>query len=228
MIEGFSLENLRRILQRVKETGRLCDFADAEEDFIVLRHDVEFSLDKAVEVARIEHEMGIEATYFVQVGNESYNPFSDRSKAIIDEIRGYGHKIGLHYRWGEHPYEEIVRQSKFLEWAIGARIDRYSTHRPQAWQNYEENLVPGMINAYGSRFFERTDHPETARVKYMSDSRYTWRFGFPDEENLKAKRVQILIHPFQWESESIEDCFGRLLRIAEENNRENYKREFFE
>lgn len=227
-MSDFSYETLRGILSRIRDSGRLRDFADAGDNFIVLRHDIEFSMEKAVMMARIERQVGVTSTYFVQIGNDSYNPFSDRSKEILREITGYGHKVGLHYRWGSDPEKEIREQALFLGEQIGARIDRYSTHRPQKTDGYERDIAPGLINAYGSKFFEKTDEPEKASVKYLSDSCYVWRFGFPDAETLqRCARVQVLIHPFQWGTESVEDCREKLMRLLDNGNRENFENEFY-
>ena len=56
----FSYENYRKLLIDIKETAKLSDFAYVinhnPEEFILLRHDVEFSPLRALKMAKIENE----------------------------------------------------------------------------------------------------------------------------------------------------------------------------
>ena len=64
---------------------------------VILRHDIDLSLGKALELARIEHENNVSATYFVLLSTDFYNIFSIKSNEILVKILGLNHEIGLHF-----------------------------------------------------------------------------------------------------------------------------------
>ena len=53
---------------------------------VILRHDVDFSLDCALEIAKIEREIGINSSYYFLLSSDSYNIFSKENQKIIREI----------------------------------------------------------------------------------------------------------------------------------------------
>lgn len=196
-------EVLKQIISDAVNSGKLADYTEATivSDFLILRHDIEFSLRKAYRMAKIEASLGAQASFFVQLENNSYNPLSDENRWILREIDGMGHHIGLHYRQRgadcENEASRIKAQAKMLGAMIGVDIDRFSCHKP--YGHYNQIEVDGMINAYGRWYFDRTDDPKTASIKYISDSNLRWNYGYPDEETIKNnKRIQLLIHPYGW------------------------------
>ena len=63
----------------------------APNKFIILRHDVDKKPENALEMAKIETEKGISATYYFRAVKKVFKP------NIIKEIAGLGHEIGYHY-----------------------------------------------------------------------------------------------------------------------------------
>ena len=56
------------------------EVSDEVDSFCVLRHDIEFSIDRALEMARIEHDdLGVYSTYTVQLRNNTYNALSQKN-----------------------------------------------------------------------------------------------------------------------------------------------------
>ena len=68
---------------------------------IILAHDVDLFPPYALQMAKVEHSLGVRATYFILQHSEFYNAMSPENMAIWKEIRGMGHEIGLHYN-GEY------------------------------------------------------------------------------------------------------------------------------
>lgn len=208
-------DEYRSLCKRIVKTGRLTTFADArrESSFIIVRHDIEFSVDKALRMAEIEASEGLQATYFVQIGNSSYNPFDDGNRAALRQIYEMGHDIGLHYRQagaGIVMEEEAIRaQAAALRLVLDIPVLSFSCHRPRG--DYNELEVRGMCNAYGPQFFEKTNHPEEAEVRYITDSK--WRWNGDPEEIFSRDKVQFLTHPFQWseQGDGMAETFTRLL-----------------
>lgn len=61
------------------------------ERFVLMRHDVDGRAETALDTARIEHELGIQATYYFRTRNNVFVP------EIIQEIERMGHEVGYHY-----------------------------------------------------------------------------------------------------------------------------------
>lgn len=218
-------DEYRSILGNIIKTGKLCDYIEAKPDseFIILRHDIEFSIERALAMAEIEHGMGVRSTYFVQIRSNAYNAYSLKNVAMLLQMHEMGHHIGLHYHIGSSMNpdvvtEEIRQQCKQLEAMLGISADRYSMHRPQKETLYYATAIPGLINAYGPDYFtfaEELDEHSVLRVKYISDAKHRWNYGIPDPETMQnTPRIQLLIHPDFWSESTPEmrDNFGALIR----------------
>jgi len=59
--------------------------------FVILRHDVDMLPGHSLEIARIEHDMGIKATYYFRTVPQSWD------ERVIREIASLGHEVGYHY-----------------------------------------------------------------------------------------------------------------------------------
>ena len=62
---------------------------------ILLRHDIDNFMKRAVEFAKIESSLGLKATYFVRIHAE-YNPFYVTDYLRLKEIEKAGHELALH------------------------------------------------------------------------------------------------------------------------------------
>ena len=100
MNRDFTLETYTRLLRGLKEANyAFCTFEDFCEHrstwenrrFVMLRHDVDLKAENALAVAKIEHDLGIVASYYFRVVEQSNKP------EIIRAIAELGHEIGYHY-----------------------------------------------------------------------------------------------------------------------------------
>ena len=57
---------------------------------VVLRHDIDRKLGNALRMAELEHELGIQSTYYFRV------PYTFKPE-IIGKIHDLGHEVGYHY-----------------------------------------------------------------------------------------------------------------------------------
>ena len=77
--DDFTIANYRHLLLLAKERG--FEFILHKDEYlsdrkdVIWRHDVEFEPDIALTMARIEHELGVIATYFFQLHSPYYNLF---------------------------------------------------------------------------------------------------------------------------------------------------------
>lgn len=206
-----SYDEYRKIIHNIKDTGKLFDYWEAidKDEFIILRHDVEFSIERAYKMAAIEKEEDIKSTYFIQITNNAYNALSMQNRKIINKIFEMGHSIGLHYHLNGvtdplKTKDRIREQIRIMSEMCGIPVDRFSMHRPVKEVYYYSILIEGIINAYSPEFFTLIDESaeyddSKLKVKYIADSRHKWNYGYPDYETLNCnKKIQLLIHPDFW------------------------------
>jgi len=92
----FTQEIYTELLKSLQKTGY---FFQTFEDFIrepqqkviVLRHDVDKLPQNAVDLAEIEKNLGIKASYYYRIVKQSNVPH------LIEKVRDMGHEIGYHY-----------------------------------------------------------------------------------------------------------------------------------
>jgi hypothetical protein len=175
----FDLAHFRELLDAARAGGYRTVAFDHEPRprDLFLRHDVDLSLEAALELAHIEAEHGLHATYFLMTESIFYNLDSPVGRETIRELRELGHAVGLH---AVHPGAD--------------RDDRFDP--VLAWHNpdptYVNEPVAGVVNVMQPPWF--------TQGKYRSDSNQHWREGCPHEE-LRAgsfEWLQLLLHPEIW------------------------------
>ncbi len=205
----FSFEDYKNIIRIIKSTDRYMDYHKAltSDKFILMRHDVEYSVERAYELAKVESSMDFTSTFFFQWTNNSYNILSRKNKDLIKDMHERGHTIGLHFALNgmtdmEQIRKQIVKEIDILNSMFEFKMDTFSIHRPSKDVLRENIKLPGIINAYQDEFFtfaENVTENTPVSVKYLSDANHIWRYGYPDEKNiLENDKVQILTHPFAW------------------------------
>lgn len=205
----FSYEDYKEIIRIIKSTNSQSDYAGAlkKEEFVIMRHDVEYSVERAYALAKVESSMDFTSNYFFQWTNNSYNVLSRRNMDMIKDMHERGHVIGLHFALNgmtdmELIRKQIVKEMNILSDMFGFQVDTFSVHRPSKDILRENIKLPGIINAYQDDFFtfaENVTENTPVKVKYLSDANHIWRYGYPDEANITGyKKVQILTHPFAW------------------------------
>ncbi len=205
----FSFNDYKEIIRIIKSTDRYMDYHKAltSDKFILMRHDVEYSVERAYELAKVESSMDFTSTFFFQWTNNSYNILSRKNKDLIKDMHERGHTIGLHFALNgmtdmEQIKKQIAKEIEILNSMFEFTIDTFSIHRPSKDVLREDIKLPGIINAYQDEFFtfaEDVTESTPVSVKYLSDANHIWRYGYPDEKNiLENDKVQILTHPFAW------------------------------
>ena len=159
---------------------------------VFLRHDVDLSLEAALELARIEHELGVRATYLLMTESVFYNLDSHVGRYAQRQLRQWGHAVGLH---AVYPRAEA-----------DGRFDRViSWHNPDP--EFMSQPVVGAVNVMEPPFF--------TPGHYRSDSNRRWREGCPHEELAAGgfEWLQLLVHPEIWvyEGTTMRDTMGSML-----------------
>ena len=166
-----------------------------DKKHIIMRHDLDFLPEDAVEIAKIEKSYDIAGNYFFLVNTEFYNINSYKIKKIIDLLQKLGHNIGLHFdpkKTDTNWINDIKKEKSVLEKVIEDKIKIISFHRPLKKILDNNNKYGGVLHTYMPRYF--------SKIGYVSDSRGKWSFGTPFENKfyLENKAVQLLTHPEWW------------------------------
>ncbi len=175
----FSLPHYRELLQAAQRGGyRYAGFDRAPEaGTLILRHDVDLSLEGALTVAEAEADEGAWSTWFLMTRSVFYNLASSEGERTIARLRKLGHRVAHHAVW---PHVDL-----------DDRFDRVFTwHNPEP--EYMQAEIPGAVNAMGVSFFD-PGH-------YRSDSNQHWRHGCPHGELERGAFpwLQLLTHPEIW------------------------------
>jgi hypothetical protein len=175
----FSLEHYRAVLEAARVGGyRFASFErEPTPGDLLLRHDVDLSLEAALRLAELEAGAEASATYFLMTDSEFYNLDSPSGQAAIDRLRTLGHRIGLHAVYPDATFDE--RFDPILAW-----------HNPEP--GYMASPVPGAVNVMQPGFFD----PD----RYRSDSNQRWRHGCPHAALADGafEWLQLLTHPEIW------------------------------
>lgn len=202
--DDFTEERYWQLLRVAKVSYRIATY-DAipwGTRFILWRHDLDFSINRAVALARIEAEEGVTATYFVNARSAYYNPFEPGQARLLTHILGLGHRLGLHFDAAFHGVEDeealnsrVAQEARWLEEATGVRPDAFSFHNPGADHlRCDADHYGGLVNCYSQRF--------KTEVPYCSDSNGYWRFRRLHDVLTEATDpcLQVLTHPGWWQS----------------------------
>lgn len=196
---SYSAEHYRFLLRRAKGSHwlplvREVAFGLPQRDFFLIRHDVDITPWAALAMARLEHEEGVATTYYFRLHAPFYNLCAPEVVALVQEIAGLGHEVGLHHEpgfflaRGMDPVAGTRGDIRVFEELLGLRTHTIAQHQPA------QGPVLGAISL---------DHPcayQPALVRdipYFGDSGFHWREGCVCKK-LDHRRLHTLIHPHSW------------------------------
>ncbi len=214
----FSINGYQQLLNLAKQNGYQCKSFEQGINVvgsnlsILIRHDIDFSLEYAFKMAQIESQFGLKATYFVMLRSPVYNLWSRQNTLLLWQIRDLGHDIGLHFdaefseQTGQDPIAQIKVEIEVLSSLVGSPVHSFSLHQPTPRIIEKEIQITGLINTY---------HPDQlSTFEYISDSNRNWRGKRVESVlNEKSRNIQLLTHPMWWISsqKSTEDCWDEVI-----------------
>lgn len=212
----FTLTTYAQLVEGFRGKGyRVTTYSEVVSDRadLILRHDVDMDLDRAVKLADVENRMGIQAHYFVLLRTEMYNVFSGGAHAAVRRLDALGHRVGLHFDASLYPTEVTVleqaadRECRILDDVLGRRVETITFHRPAPALQGLPGPFAGRLHGYDRRFF--------SDIGYCSDSEGRWRFGHPlEHEAVRARRaIQLVTHPIWWCALPGEEVVEKLRRL---------------
>lgn len=175
----FSLAHYRELLVGAEEAGyELAGFdRPPRRGDLILRHDVDLSLEAAIAMAELEASTNMWSTYFLMTRSVFYNLDSKEGVAAIARLRELGHRVAHHAVW-----PDIDLDDRFDPVVAWHNPDREYMHAP----------IDGIVNVMEAPYFD-PDH-------YRSDSNQHWRNGCPHEQLARGdfEWLQLLTHPEIW------------------------------
>jgi hypothetical protein len=194
---SFDLDHYRELLEAARAGGYRFAFFDRppEAGTVLLRHDVDLSLDAAVTISELEAEAGAAATYFLMTRSEFYNLDSASGAAAVERLRQLGHRVALHAVWPHVDGDD--RFDPVLAW-----------HNPDP--EYMREPVDGFVNVMEAPWAD----------VYRSDSNQHWRQGCPHGALAAGEfeRLQLLTHPEIWVYPGA--TMGETMRVMLDTERE--------
>lgn len=181
-MRDFTLKKYTELLRCLKDGGyRFVTFeyyclhrSELEtERFVILRHDVDMKAENSLATAKIEHSLGINASYYFRVVRQS------NKSGIIDAVAELGHEIGYHYEdmaiCGGNPEKAIEHFRKQLEYfrqfyfikticMHGAPRSKYDGR--DLWKHYDYHDF-GIV---GEPYFDI----DFSKVFYLTDTGRRW------------------------------------------------------
>ena len=219
---AYTFDNYRSFIESFLESGHTFQgFDELSGKAAVVRHDVDLSPERALEMARLEADVGVETTYCFLLTSPAYDVLEHVDD--LEAIRSLGHDVALHfdphYYWESRPGTETLESSvraerETLGRLLGEPVDTVSFHMPPEWALGAE--FESFENTYQPRYF--------GDIEYVSDSRQKWRTQVPFEDD-RPEKIQLLVHPGLWTEEGrpmaeivadiVEDRHGRVDRYVD-------------
>ncbi len=202
MYNDFTYKTYKKILLKFLSGHKNLTFSDFKrpkinyERFFIIRHDIDYCLEKALKMAEIDNSLSIRSTFFLQLSSPYYNLFDDKSYNIINKILSLKHEIGLHYDVNNYETRNkynLKKEINILSSLISRKVSSISMHNPGI-NGLKLIKHQNLINAYSNMFKKN--------INYYSDSAGSWRNSTYDflTSEIVPKKVQFLFHPIFWDS----------------------------
>jgi len=206
LYSDFTERNYRKLLELAKQNFKFRFFTSMplQQHDLLLRHDVDFSPQRAKALAKIESDLQVGSTYFFRLRGADYSILDIENQKIIFEISSLGHDIGLHFESEDsvNSEEELINQlstdKNLFELITGKILKVFSFHNPNSMMlSMTNSKYSEMLNAYSDIYFDKNN--------YVSDSNGYWRFRSLKTvlDDPGTEKLQVLIHPEWWTPEPL-------------------------
>ncbi len=231
-MKDFTFDMYKELLEASRSAGYcICCYQKfltrkiVSKRIIILRHDVDKSPLNSLKTAKLENELGIQATYYFRISKRSFN------KNIVKDIAKLGHEIGYHYEdlakaegnYQRAIYSFEINLNKLRQFypvnticMHGSPLSRWDNLL--LWEKYDYKDY-GII---GEPFFDIKPN----ELLYLTDTGRKWNCSYSNlrdlidaQNNINIKSTQELIdvikreklpkklmintHPQRWSNETI-------------------------
>ena len=191
----FDTPSYERLIRRVRDAGRPFVGFDERDAGVVLHHDVELSLDRALTMARLEATLRVEATYCVPLDAPVHDSSTVTFAHTVQTLSQLGHDVGLqfdpHAHWEDLPSDEAIRKRvddrrEVLSRLVDEPVEVVSFRNPT--DRLRDLDLGDAVNA---------DRPpaDAPDYRYLVDRE--WAGDDPFDGGV-PERCQVLVHPGLW------------------------------
>lgn len=185
----------------------------SDKVLVTIRHDIDLSLPKAIQLAKLENKHGIRTTYFV-LATASY--YRTKPNPTFKQMQDLGHEIGVHndllslfLNEGINPFEYNKQDLGYLHY-LGLDIKGTASHGSSTmihrklinyyvfseWNETDFDLPDKTLKEYGYEY----EAYHLGQDHYLSDGSGRWIPSFDEiltilKEAKPGTRIQILSHP---------------------------------
>lgn len=193
----FKYSELEKFFKFLKENSKVTTLKDWDgSNEIILRHDVDFDIQAAYDLALFEEKCGIRSSFFIMTTNLTYNPSTLENRKLLKRISDLGFEIGLHFDPLVYKHvdtnkldEKVDEESFLLSKIIEKEIESVSLHNPSVHGQY--TLFSNYNNAYDAKIFSSETYLSDSRMKFSIDP-------YEFVKRVKNHPIQILLHPLYY------------------------------
>lgn len=196
MIQMYNLQKYKNLIISLLNAGLKPTInwkGKLNSNSLLLRHDIDFSIEYAYELAKAEYSLKIQSTFFFMLSSDMYNLISTHNQKLVNEIINMNHKVSIHYDLNSYKnFDNFIYKKKLFENIFHSKVDIVSIHRPGNFLFNNNSKIAGIPHTYQDVYFKQ--------IEYISDS--GGRDVFPSiHKYLNSPRrtgLQLLIHPIWW------------------------------
>jgi hypothetical protein len=191
---NFNINNYKKLIKFfIKKKYKFVSYKSfKQKQNILLRHDVDFDVKKALSVAKIDYSLKIKSHFFFLVDSPFYNLLEKENIRALKKILKMNHFIGLHLDMNNRIKSTLINdfifKFKYLQKLIGAK-KIYSIHK---YGSMKKNFnLNSFLNFYRKNITKI----------YYSDSGGKFRYGIPTKDPRiinQKKSFQLNLHPIWW------------------------------
>lgn len=222
-IAPFSLAQYREILHRALASGfnfqTFSQYLTAPaRKVVLLRHDVDLSLEYAMEMAYLENELGVKSTYFVRIHSTRYNLFDRFNFRYLQELLSLEFEIGVHQEVCnfthncEDSLELLKREKLIIESILGREVYGVATHIPKRNHYHLSSEIIDKIGFNYAPDFEIFNQDAV----FISDSNKRWKKYTFNEALTISDKILANIHPVWWVGK-VDDVEGLIAFLRDGN-----------
>jgi len=211
-LRRFTYDAYAQLIEHLQSKYSLISAKDydpkSDKPTVVLRHDVDWDLESALHMARLENDYGVKSTFLVLLSCPTYNLHSDYGIDAVTELLSLGHEIGLHYDVSVYNKLDtnlsacLLKEVDVLERMIRKPVLSVACHNSSTlttdpiWHVHPNNLSD----------FSNFD-------LYVHDANRTWTTEYlkPLIE-MKYNRNMLNTHPCLWSHEYVADRYEWITR----------------